>query len=191
MNELITKSIEASIRLREEVLQSEIPQLISDYADTVINCLRNGGTVFFCGNGGSNADAQHLSTELSGRYFMDRPPLKSLTLGVNPAFNSAIGNDYAYESILSRELKSLGSENDVLIALSTSGNSPNILEVIKAAEELNITVLGFSGQHGGKMNDACKHLIKIPSGSVPRIQEMHMLLGHTLCEYVERKIFGS
>jgi D-sedoheptulose 7-phosphate isomerase len=139
-----------------------------------------------CGNGGSAADAQHIAAELTGRFFRDRRPLRALPLHGNTSSLTAIGNDYGYEEVFAREVTAHGREGDVLLAISTSGNSPNILRAIEAARQQGMTVIGLTGAGGGKMRFLCDLCLQVPSTSTPRIQECHILIGHTICELVER-----
>ena len=141
------------------------------------------------GNGGSAADAQHLAAELSGKYYYDRPPLNAEALHVNTSYITAVANDYSYDKIYSRLVKGIGKKGDILIGLSTSGNSNNIINALKQAQELGIITIGFTGIGGGEMIKYCNECIEIPSNDTPRIQECHMLIGHSLCEIVEQSIF--
>ena len=145
-----------------------------------------GGRLLTCGNGGSAADAQHIAAELTGRFFRDRRPLPALALHGNTSSLTAIGNDYCYDRVFAREVAAHGRAGDVLLALSTSGNSENVLRAIAAARETRMTVIGLTGQGGGKMRDLCDVCLCVPSASTPRIQECHILIGHTICELLER-----
>lgn len=147
------------------------------------------GSVLFCGNGGSAADAQHLAAEFSGRFYYDRPPLNSEALHVNTSYLTAVGNDYSFDEVYARIVRAKGKKGDVLVALSTSGNSENILRAILAAAEAGMTVIGMTGQSGGKMKDKCDTLINVPSADTPRIQEAHITIGHIICELVESDLF--
>jgi D-sedoheptulose 7-phosphate isomerase len=145
-----------------------------------------GGRLLACGNGGSAADAQHIAAELTGRFFRDRRPLPAMALHGNTSSLTAIGNDYGYDQVFAREVAAHGRPGDVLLALSTSGNSENVLRAIAAARETRMTVIGLTGQGGGKMRDLCDVCLCVPSASTPRIQECHILIGHTICELLER-----
>ena len=145
-----------------------------------------GGALLVCGNGGSAADAQHIAAELTGRFFRDRKPLRALALHGNTSSLTAIGNDYGYDKVFAREVGAHGREGDVLMALSTSGNSGNVLHAIEAAREKRMTVIGLTGADGGKMRDRCDLCLRVPSKSTPRIQECHILIGHTICELLEQ-----
>jgi D-sedoheptulose 7-phosphate isomerase len=145
-----------------------------------------GGTLLVCGNGGSAADAQHIVAELTGRFFRDRRPLRALALHANTSSLTAIGNDYGYDEVFAREVGAHGRPGDVLLALSTSGNSRNVLRAIEAARDKRMSVIGLTGEIGGKMRDLCDVCLCVPSASTPRIQECHILVGHTICELLER-----
>jgi D-sedoheptulose 7-phosphate isomerase len=145
-----------------------------------------GGALLACGNGGSAADAQHIVAELTGRFFRDRKPLRALALHANTSSLTAIGNDYGYDEVFAREVAAHGRPGDVLLALSTSGNSRNILRAIETARDKGMSVVGLTGEQGGKMRDLCDICLCVPSGSTPRIQECHILLGHAICELLER-----
>jgi D-sedoheptulose 7-phosphate isomerase len=145
-----------------------------------------GGALLVCGNGGSAADAQHIAAELTGRFFRDRRPLRALPLHGNASSLTAIGNDYGYDQVFAREVDAHGREGDVLLAISTSGNSLNILRAIEVAHEKRMAVIGLTGESGGKMRDLCDVCLCVPSSSAPRIQECHILIGHTICELLEQ-----
>ncbi len=192
MLEDIQQSIRDSIGVKEMVLKD--PQLLHNLElviEKITACFRNGGKVLFCGNGGSAADAQHLAAELSGRFYFDRPPLQAEALHVNSSFVTAVANDYGYQHVFSRMVEALGKKNDILVALSTSGNSENINFAIQKANELGMEVIGFTGADGGKMKNLCHLLLNVPSTDTPRIQESHILLGHILCEHVEKTLFSK
>ncbi|MFP4287633.1 MAG: SIS domain-containing protein [Bacteroidales bacterium] len=190
MQKEIYGAIQSSIRVKEKVLES--PALLHDLEKAisfVVKTYQNKGKVLFCGNGGSAADAQHLAAELAGRFYYDRPPLFAEALHVNTSFTTAVSNDYGYEMVFARMVNAAGKQGDILVALSTSGNSPNIIQTIHAAKKKQMLVIGFTGSDGGKMNDICDILLKAPSGDTPRIQEIHMLLGHIFCEQIEKQLF--
>ena len=192
MDQLATvrHNLENSISLKQRLLEDEdMLALVSRVADVVIDCYRTSGKVFFCGNGGSAADAQHLAAELSGRYYYDRPPLFAEALHVNTSYITAVANDYSYDEIYCRWITAIGQENDVLIALSTSGSSTNVVKAIRQANKNGMVTVGLTGKTGGEMGAICDHLIAIPDTDTPRIQECHMLIGHTICELVEAAIF--
>ena len=190
MINFIKSKIEESVKLKTSLLSNTaILNAINNIVDDIVNCYKNNGKVLWCGNGGSAADAQHLAAELSGRFYYDRPPLFSEALHVNTSYTTAVANDYSYDIIYSRLVEAMGKKGDVLIGLSTSGNSANVIKAIEKANNMGITTIAFTGQTGGKMNGLSNYLINIPSTDTPRIQECHMLLGHTICELVEMKLF--
>jgi D-sedoheptulose 7-phosphate isomerase len=152
----------------------------------IARAMAGGGSLLVCGNGGSAADAQHIAAELTGRFFRDRKPLPALALHGNTSSLTAIGNDYGYDEVFAREVGAHGREGDVLLAISTSGNSANILRAIAAARVKRMIVVGLTGADGGKMRDLCNVCLRVPSTSTPRIQECHILVGHTMCELLEQ-----
>lgn len=186
----IKARLQASIDLKTSLLSNEvllhnIQLIVSD----IVNCYKQDGKVLWAGNGGSAADSQHLAAELSGRFYYDRPPLFSEALHVNTSYTTAVANDYSYDVIYSRLVKAMGRKGDVLFGLSTSGNSLNVLKALEEANQIGMTTIAFTGETGGKMKDVAKYLINIPSKDTPRIQECHMILGHTICELVESQLF--
>lgn len=186
----VRKAIEESIKVKTDILSNDkILDTINLVSVKIAESLKNGGKVLFCGNGGSAADAQHLAAELSGRFYYDRNPLPAEALHVNTSYLTAVANDYSYDVVYSRLIKGMGKRNDVLICLSTSGNSKNILLAIEEAQKIGMLVIGLTGITGGKMKDLCHHLINVPSTDTPRIQESHIMIGHIICEIVESKIF--
>lgn len=186
MQKLIQNSIRESISVKQAILSDEaFLQRIEQAAQLLLAAFEQGGKVLFCGNGGSAADAQHIAAELSGRFYKDRPPLFAEALHVNSSYVTAVANDYGYDAVYARMVQAAGRPGDVLVALSTSGNSPNILNAVTAAKEKGMTVIGFTGASGGRMAEACDVLLNVPSSDTPRIQEAHILLGHILCAYVE------
>lgn len=190
MINFIKSKIEESINLKTSLLSNtEILAAVNNTINEIVTCYKNGGKVLWCGNGGSAADAQHLAAELSGRFYYDRPPLFSEALHVNTSYITAVANDYSYDIIYSRLIEAMGKKGDILIGLSTSGNSGNVIKALEKANEMGITTVAFTGKTGGKMNGLSKYLINIPSTDTPRIQECHMLLGHTICELVEMNLF--
>lgn len=190
MQSVIERAIRDALVVKQQLLESsEMRSLIEAVAEAMIETLRTGGRVFFCGNGGSAADAQHLAAELTGRYYKDRPPLPAEALHVNTSFLTAVANDYSYEEAYARLLRGWGRTGDLLWAMSTSGNSPNVLHAIDTARVLGMKTVGLTGASGGKMLGRCDYLIRVPSTDTPRIQEAHMLIGHIVCEIVERTLF--
>jgi D-sedoheptulose 7-phosphate isomerase len=186
----IKKIIKASIDTKQSVLQNEgLLKTIAASVDLIVNAFRNGNRVYFCGNGGSAADAQHLAAEFSGRFYTDRKALPAEALHCNTSYLTAVGNDYGFDEIYSRLIDGIGEKGDVLVGLSTSGNSPNILKALKTAKKKEMITIGFTGKSGGEMRTLCDHLINIPSTDTPRIQESHIMVGHIICQLVEEKYF--
>ena len=186
----IQQAIQESVAVKEQLLANpELPELLEKAAECIVGTLRQGGKVHFCGNGGSAADAQHLAAELSGRFYVDRPPLNAEALHCNTSYLTAVGNDYGYDHVFSRLLRGTGRKGDVLVGLSTSGNSKNIVNACSLCKEMDITVMAFTGKSGGRMREQADFLFAVPSTDTPRIQESHILLGHMLCELVERMMF--
>lgn len=190
MNSTIKNIIQASIDTKQQLLQDErLLQRIIDCVELINTAFKNGNKVLFCGNGGSAADAQHLAAELSGRFYKDREALPAEALHVNSSYLTAVANDYSFDVIYSRLVGGFGKKGDVLVAISTSGNSTNIINAINRANELEMITIGFTGATGGKMKEICKVLINVPSTDTPRIQESHIMVGHIICQLVEEKYF--
>ncbi|MDF1696123.1 MAG: SIS domain-containing protein [Saprospiraceae bacterium] len=160
-------------------------------AGLLIQAFKSDGKVLFCGNGGSAADAQHLSAELSGKYYLDRPPLQAEALHVNTSFLTAVANDYSFDETYARLVTGSARLGDVVIGLSTSGNSKNIVNALKEAKKIGCTTIGLTGKGGGELAAFCDLWIAIPSENTPRIQECHMIIGHTICEIVEKELFSN
>lgn len=187
----ICRQIESSIAVKQAVLNDQnIIKQIQTLANLCLLSLRSGGKIIFAGNGGSFADAQHLSAELTSRFLFDRAPLASLALGTNNSAISAIGNDCGYDQVFARELRGIARRGDVFIPITTSGNSPNILAAVDVAQELALTTLVWTGQSGGKIKAQCECLC-VPSTETARIQECHILLGHILCGLIEVRYFDK
>ena len=185
------QKIKASIEVKQKLMSDDkLLSLIEKIADEMVNTFKNGGCVLFCGNGGSAADAQHISAELSGRFYSDREPLNAEALHVNTSYLTAVANDYSYEEVYSRLVKAKGKKGDVLVGISTSGNSGNVIKAFETANKLGMITIALTGETGGKMKDVCKYLINVPSKDTPRIQESHILIGHIICEMVENKFFN-
>ena len=164
---------------------------LAEAAEVLIACLEGGGTAFFCGNGGSAADAQHLACELAGRYLVDRPGLAAVALTTNSSSLTAIGNDFGYDAVFARQLEGLGTPGDVLVAITTSGRSASVTRAVETAHACGMTVIGFTGPQGKSFAAHCDLALVAPGRSTPRIQEAHITLGHTLCELVERALFAG
>jgi len=191
MIDKIKSTIQKSIATKQAILEdASIQERVAEVATLMIDALKADGKILFCGNGGSAADAQHLSCELSGRFYLDRPGLYAEALHVNTSALTAIGNDFDFSEIYARQLEGMGKKGDVLFALSTSGNSSNIIKAIKQGKKQGMKIIGFTGESGGAMKDLVDVLINIPSTDTPRIQESHIMLGHAVCEIVEAKMFA-
>jgi len=190
--EKIKSIIKSSIAVKEKLLQDEtLHGKIADAVEAIATAFRNGNKVLFCGNGGSAADAQHLAAEFSGRFYKDRKALPSEALHCNTSYLTAVANDYSYDVIYSRIVDGIGVSGDVLIGLSTSGNSGNVIKAFETAKEKNMITIGFTGETGGKMKELSDYLFNMPSKDTPRIQESHIMIGHIICELVEEKLFGA
>ena len=192
MNQQIQQLIQASIDTKQHVLQNaELIKVVSATTDIIVEAFKNGHHVYFCGNGGSAADAQHLAAEFSGRFYKNREALPAEALHCNTSYLTAVANDYSFDLIYARLIQGLGKPGDILIGLSTSGTSKNIVEAFKTAKSKNMITIGFTGATGGDMKLLTDYLINIPSTDTPRIQESHMLLGHIICQLVEDKYFAD
>lgn len=190
MIELLKSRIQTSIDLKTSLLSNNtLLNTVQSVVNEIVSCYKQDGKVLWAGNGGSAADCQHLAAELSGRFYYDRPPLFSEALHVNTSYTTAVANDYSYDVIYSRLTQAMGRKGDVLIGLSTSGNSVNVIKALEFANSIGMVTVAFTGETGGKMKDCAKYLINIPSKDTPRIQECHMILGHTICELVEIALF--
>ena len=188
--DIIRKSIEASVATKQQVLKDDtLVQRIEQVAQVMIDALRGGKRILWCGNGGSAADAQHLAAELSGRFYYDRPPLNSEALHCNTSYLTAVANDYGYDLIYSRMIDGACHPGDVLVGISTSGNSKNICNAFRKAKELGVTTVALTGATGGEMKELADYLINVPSSDTPRIQECHIMVGHIICEIVEAEMF--
>jgi len=186
----VSRSIKASIAAKERLLGSdEVVSIIARVSETMVDALEKGNKVLLFGNGGSAADAQHIAAEFVGRFAFDRPALPALALSVNTSCLTAIGNDYGFDVVFSRQLEALAREGDVAIGISTSGNSPNVLRAMAVARKMGLHTVAFTGCTGGKLKGAVDHCICAPSDQTPRIQECHILIGHIISELVEQTIF--
>tara|TARA_A100001015_G_scaffold315210_1_gene426493 strand:- start:1202 stop:1792 length:591 start_codon:yes stop_codon:yes gene_type:complete len=187
---IIEKNFEQSIKIKTDVLNSNLIDQIAKVGLSVIDCLQSGRKIFFAGNGGSFADSQHLAAEFISKFLFERDALPAIALGTNSSNMSAIGNDYGYKNVFSRELFALGSKNDIFIPITTSGNSENLIEAVITANNAGLKSIALTGATGGALNELCE-CIKIPSTNVPRIQECHILIGHLLCQIAEESIFKT
>ncbi len=192
MTNHIKKIINASISVKQKILADEAMQeKIQQVVDDIVGAFKAGKRVYFAGNGGSAADAQHLAAEFSGRFYTDRHALPAEALHCNTSYLTAVANDYSYDEVYARLIRGIANPGDVLIGLSTSGNSGNIVRAFEAARKKNVITIGFTGESGGKMKDLSDYLFNVPSTDTPRIQESHILLGHIICELVEQEYFKS
>lgn len=188
---MIRKRLTESIRVKQKIADDPVlTGNIEKAADMITEAFQRGNRVYFCGNGGSAADAQHLAAELSGKFYLDRPALPAEACHVNPSFITAVANDYEFDKVFSRYIEGFGQKGDVLVGLSTSGNSGNILRALEAARAKKMACIGFTGLSGGKMKSLVDILLNVPSTDTPRIQESHITIGHIICEIVELKLFG-
>ncbi len=190
MESEIKSIIQSSINLKTQVLNdSVIIETIQKIIAEIVRCYENGGKVLICGNGGSAADAQHIAAELSGRFYFDRHPLYAEALHTNSSYVTAVANDYGYDEVFARLVLAMGNKNDILIGLSTSGNSVNIVRAFDEANSLGMITIGFTGERGGLVKGKGTYMLNVPSNDTPRIQEVHIMLGHIICEIVEKKLF--
>lgn len=192
LEQVFNQSFQDSIDLKQTVLGDEtLKATILEVANAFVTAYKSGNNTRFCGNGGSAGDAQHIAAELSGRFYFDRPPLDSEALHVNTSYVTAVANDYSYDVIYERMVQAQGKPGDILIGISTSGNSKNVLLALKKAKELGMKTVAFTGYGGGVMAEFADFLIAIPSKDTPRIQEVHILVGHIICQLVEEELFGN
>ncbi|MDR3706085.1 MAG: D-sedoheptulose 7-phosphate isomerase [Paludibacteraceae bacterium] len=188
----IKQAIQESIDVKQQILHDDaLIATIEKAADTLYQALKNGHKVLFCGNGGSAADAQHLAAELSGRFYFDRDPLPAEAMHCNTSYITAVANDYGYDVVYSRMIKGSASEGDVVVGLSTSGNSVNIIKAFEVAKTKGVKSIALTGLTGGDMKNSADILINVPSKDTARIQESHITIGHILCELVETRLFGA
>jgi len=190
LKETVARELEESANIKLAMAKG-FPALIADAAQIIVDAYKTGGKVFIIGNGGSAADAQHIAAELVGRFKLERKGLPAIALTANSSIFTALANDYVYDTIFSRQLEALAGSGDVLIAISTSGNSPNILQAVQTAHSKHITVIGLTGGNGGKLKDLANLIIIVPSNNTPRIQEAHITIGHIFCHLVEEELFNE
>jgi D-sedoheptulose 7-phosphate isomerase len=196
MENLLTGAIAAQLRetadnLRAMSEDATLHAAMARAAEACIAALRRGNKILFAGNGGSAADAQHLAGELVSRFNYDRPGLPAFSLSTDTSVLTAIGNDYGYERLFARQIEAVGSRGDVLIAISTSGRSPNILAALRTARDRGLVTIGLTGRLGGDMPPLCDHCLRTPSDLTPRIQEGHITIGHTICYLIEQQLFPA
>jgi D-sedoheptulose 7-phosphate isomerase len=188
--ERVSRSIDASIASHQRLLgNADVLAAIATAGDVLVGALIEGRKVLLFGNGGSAADAQHIAAEFVGRFNFDRPALPALALSVNSSCVTAIGNDFGFDQVFSRQIEALGAPGDVAIGITTSGNSPNVIRAMVAARKIGLQTIGFTGSTGGKLKEAVDHCICVPSDETPRIQECHILVGHVLSQLVEETLF--
>jgi D-sedoheptulose 7-phosphate isomerase len=184
--------IKASIDVKQQILQDTVLlATISEITEKIVKALKSGNRIYFCGNGGSAADAQHLAAEFSGRFYTDRKALPAEALHCNTSYLTAVANDYSYDVVYARLIEGIASSGDVLIGLSTSGNSKNIIKAFEVARKKELVTVGFTGSTGGSMKELSDHLVNVPSNDTPRIQESHIMIGHIICQLVEEKYFNT
>ncbi len=192
IKEYISNQVKKSIDVKQKLLDNqELMDLIQEVALKCVEVYKNGNKTLIAGNGGSAADAQHIAGEFVSRFYFDRPGLASIALTTDTSIITAIGNDYGYEKLFSRQVQANGIKGDIFIGISTSGNSANVIEALKECEEKGIITVGLTGEKGGKMAEMCDYCIKVPSNETPRVQEAHILIGHIICAVVEEAIFGK
>jgi D-sedoheptulose 7-phosphate isomerase len=190
--EKIKNIIQSSIDVKSKILsEGKLLLTLQDCVKIIVNAFEKGNKVLFCGNGGSAADAQHLAAEFSGRFYTDRDALPAEALHCNTSYLTAVANDYSYDVTYSRLIKGIGNPGDVLVGLSTSGNSKNIINAFEAAKEKNMINIAFTGASGGELKKLADQLINVPSDDTPRIQESHIMLGHIICQLVEEIYFAD
>ena len=188
MQEIITAQLQDSIDTKKEVIKTLVPK-IEEAAKMIVSALKNGKKIMFCGNGGSAADAQHLAAELIGRYKKDRPALAAISLTTDTSTLTCLSNDFGYDTIFSRQVEGLGQKGDVLVGISTSGNSKNIIEAVNKAGSLGVKTIGFLGRGGGQLQGLVDLALTVPSNDTPRVQESHITIGHIICGLVETELF--
>ena len=190
MKSRIEKCMKSAVENYTSVFQNDnLKANIQKIVTESVTAFQSDKKMLFCGNGGSASDAQHIAAELSGRFYADRPPLYAEALHVNSSFMTAVANDYGYEATYARMVEAKGRKGDILVGISTSGNSPNVVKAIQKAKEIGMTTVGFTGKNGGEMRDICDIMICAPSDDTPRIQEAHILVGHIICQLIEQEMF--
>jgi D-sedoheptulose 7-phosphate isomerase len=190
--EKIKSIISHSIGVKSKIIADDkLLQVVKDCVTVIVTSFKSGNKLLLCGNGGSAADAQHLAAEFSGRFYMDRDALPAEALHCNTSYITAVGNDYGFDAVYSRMIKGIGNKGDVLIGLSTSGNSKNIIKAFEIAKEKKMITIAFTGSGGGKLKNISDYLINVPSEDTPRIQESHIMLGHIICQLAEEQYFGK
>lgn len=190
--EKIKNIIQSSIATKQKLLEDNLLITeVSNVVEVIVTAFQQGHRVYFCGNGGSAADAQHLAAEFSGRFYINRRALPAEALHCNSSYLTAVGNDYGYDQVYARIVEGICEKGDILVGLSTSGNSPNIVKAFEIAKANSITTVAFTGSTGGSMKALSNYLLNVPSTDTPRIQECHITIGHIICQLVEEKIFPT
>lgn len=190
MEKEISEIFRESIRVKEKILEDKLDS-IHQIAKVVVESLKNGGKILLCGNGGSAADCQHIASELVGRFKMERNPLPAIALSTDTSILTSLANDYSFDQVFERQVRALARKGDLLIGISTSGRSPNVIRAAKAAKELGLKTVAFTGRSGGELGKVADISFKVPSDETPRIQESHITAAHAICEVVERELFGG
>jgi D-sedoheptulose 7-phosphate isomerase len=188
--EEIIQHIEGSITVKEKLLKESVDQ-INTIANIMIKAYKKEKKILWCGNGGSAADAQHLACELVSKFYLERKPIRSIALSTNTSIITAIGNDYQYDQIFQRQVEALAEKEDILVGITTSGTSKNIINAFKTANELGVTTVALTGNHIEALQDYADYILAIPSNSTPRIQEAHIMIGHILCYLIEQTLYGD
>jgi len=192
MKDKISKRIKSAAENFNKLINDDnLKKNLYEITSLCIKAFKNDKKLLLCGNGGSASDAQHIAAELSGRFYFDRPPLNAEALHVNSSFMTAVANDFGYEETYARMLEANGKKGDVLIAISTSGNSKNVINAVSKANELGLVTIGFTGFSGGKLNDICDLILRAPNDDTPRVQEAHILFGHIICQIIEEEMFPN
>ncbi len=192
MKEKISKGIKsAAENFNKLITDDNLKKNLYKITSLCIKAFKNDQKLLLCGNGGSASDAQHIAAELSGKFYFDRLPLNAEALHVNSSFMTAVANDFGYEETYARMIEASGKKGDVLIAISTSGNSSNIIKAVSKANELGLVTIGFTGLNGGKLNDMCDIILRAPNNDTPRVQETHILFGHIICQIIEEEMFSN
>jgi D-sedoheptulose 7-phosphate isomerase len=190
--QLVAERVRESIEVKEAILKDErLMKAVQTTAQLCVQALQSGGKLIVFGNGGSAADAQHLAAELVGRYLVERRALAAIALTTNTSCLTAIGNDYSYDEVFSRQVEAIGNSGDVAIGISTSGNSKNVIQAMRTARKISLITVGMTGSDGGRLQQEVDHCLRVPSGQTPRIQEAHILLGHIMCEIIEENFTGT
>jgi len=191
-NATVLEHMQESMGIMQKIVADTVLQVeLENICELCTSIYRNGKKILIAGNGGSAADAQHFAGELVSRFYFDRPPLPAIALTTDTSILTAIGNDYGFKNIFSRQILAHGCAGDLFIAISSSGNSENIQEAIETCKSKDMVTIGLTGASGGRMKDLCNHCLCVPSSSTPRIQECHLVIEHTICAYVEQQIFGG